>query len=376
MNWTILFVVTLLLFSCTGNQKSDKRLSRQNSDTFPRISLELVEWHPQPVLKAGDPGTEDIKHGIEGGSVIKQNNEYHLFTSEQYGDPKWVKMRLGHWKSSDGLSWERISTLFESSGDYTGIDTRAALWSPMPVFDDAQDHWYMTYVAYTCQPDTSTQFRNNYNGRIWLSKSTTKGINGLGGPYEDLQIVMEPGPDSDDWEGLQGTDSFFPYKVNDQWLAFYGSAKTEKLPIQFWGVGLAESNSLFGPWKRISELNPTDFKENFAENPIVNYVGDSIYIAVMDAHGDGFGYATSYDGLNWSPMGHVKVSEKMDPWWAEFRTPLCLIQEDNGLFTVFFTVTKESTDYWDHMGEEGYILDTGFDNMGKLSVRLLSSNFK
>ena len=78
MKWTILFVVTLLQFSCTGNQKSDKRLSRQNNDTFPRISLELVDWHPQPVLKTGDPGTEDIKHGIEGGSVIKQNNEYHL----------------------------------------------------------------------------------------------------------------------------------------------------------------------------------------------------------------------------------------------------------------------------------------------------------
>lgn len=349
-----------------GNQKA--------VPDVPTVKLELVDWHSGPVLKRGDPGTEDIKHGIEGGSVIKIDKTYHLFTSEQFGDPKWVKMRLGHWKSNDGISWQRVSTLFESSGDYTGKDTRAALWSPMPVFDADQDRWYMTYVAYTCQPDTKTQFRNNYDGRIWISMSSERGIEGFGGPYEDMKIIMEPGPDSDPWEGLQGTDSFYPFKCNDRWLAFYGSAKTESLPIQFWGVGLAESENLEGSWKRLSDKNPVDFEENFTENPIVTLVNDSIYIAVMDAHGDGFGYSASYDGLNWTPMEHIEVSEKMKSWWSEFRTPLCLIHESEDLYTVFFTATDENTDYWEHMGEEGYMLDTGFDNMGKLTVRVVIEN--
>jgi len=33
---------------------------------------------------------------------------------------------------------------------------------------------------------------------------------------------------------------------------------------------------------------------------------------------------------------------------------------------------KEETDYWQHMGEPGYILDTGFDSVGKLSVRIVT----
>jgi hypothetical protein len=93
----------------------------------------------------------------------------------------------------------------------------------------------------------------------------------------------------------------------------------------------------------------------------------------MDSHGSGFGYSISVDGVNWSAMKYVEVTDKLDKWWAEFRTPLGLIQEGDGLFSVFFTVMKEGTDYWDHIGEEGYILDTGFDSVGMLKVRLIKS---
>ncbi|GAI53767.1 unnamed protein product, partial [marine sediment metagenome] len=37
------------------------------------------------------------------------------------------------------------------------------------------------------------------------------------------------------------------------WLAFTGSAKTEKLPMEFWGNGLALAPALTGPWIRLSE---------------------------------------------------------------------------------------------------------------------------
>lgn len=85
------------------------------------------------VLQEGDPGTENNKYGFEGGRVFKFKNEYHWFTSETIDDPKWVKMKLAHWKSKDGLKWECVSTLYESSGEFTGTDPRAALWSPMPI---------------------------------------------------------------------------------------------------------------------------------------------------------------------------------------------------------------------------------------------------
>jgi hypothetical protein len=347
-----------------------QHLKTVRKETIPDLELEIVDWHEGPVLGEGDPGTEDIRHGFEGGRVIRQDGWYHLFTSEQSGDPKWVKMRLAHWKSKDGLEWQRVSTLFESSGDYTGEDTRAALWSPMPVYNDEDSTWYLTYVAYRCKPDTKESFLNNHDGRIWQARSMVKGKDGIGGPYEDIAVIQEPGPLADEWEGLQGSDSFFPYKVGNKWLAFTGSAKTEKLPMEFWGNGLALAPALTGPWIRLSERSPIDFGTNFSENPIVTRLDDGTLIAVMDSHGTGFGYSVSADGLNWSEMKYVAVTDKLEKWWAEFRTPLGLVQESDGLFTLFFTVMKSGTDYWDHIGEESYILDTGFDSVGMLKVRL------
>lgn len=57
---------------------------------IPDIELEILGFHEGPVLGENDPGTEDIKHGFEGGRVIKHKAVYHLFTSEQSGDPKCV----------------------------------------------------------------------------------------------------------------------------------------------------------------------------------------------------------------------------------------------------------------------------------------------
>ena len=150
-----------------------------------------------------------------------------------------------------------------------------------------------------------------------------------------------------------------------------GSARTEKLPMTFWGNGLALAPALTGPWIRLSARNPVDFGTNFTENPIVTRLDDGTYIAVMDSHGEGFGYSVSPDGVTWSQMIEIQVVDKMEKWWSGFRTPLGLIPEGDGTYTVFFTVMMEDTDYWDHIGEPGYKLDTGFDSVGKLSVRII-----
>ena len=368
------------LFDSTGNPTPNGEIyvnlpayheKTMNNVSIPDLEMEIVDWHEGPVIGKGNTGTSDIKHGFEGGRVIKQDGWYNLFTSEQSGDPKWVKMRLAHWKSQDGIQWQRVSTLFESSGDHTGEDPRAALWSPMPVYNEEDSTWYMTYVAYRCAPNTKEQFLNNFDGRIWQAKSVQKGREGLGGPYEDVAVIQEPGPLADPWEGLQGSDSFFPFKVGNKWIAFTGSAKTEKLPMEFWGNGLALAPSLTGPWIRLSNRSPVDFGTNFSENPIVTELSDGTLIAVMDSHGSGFGYSISVNGLDWSPMKYVEVTDKLDQWWSEFRTPLGLIEETDGTFTLFFTVMKEPTDYWDHLGEEGAVLDTGFDSVGKMTLRVV-----
>ena len=320
----------------------------------------------RPVLTTQSAGAWGNKYGFEGGRVIKQDGIYHLFTSEMVGDPHWVRMKLAHWTSHDGRHWRRLGTLRESSGDFTGKDQRAALWSPMPVFDSGENRWNLFYVAYQAAPDTPKQWLTNHEGRIWRAVSQTPGKNGIGGPYKDVGIVLQRGKDSDSWEGLQGTDSFFPYKVGANWYALYGSARTESLPITLWQVGLAQAPQIGGPWKRCSDLNPLAVEPTFIENPIVSRLADGSYIAVYDSHKpNSIGYTFSSDGIHWSQGLQLTVQTGSGVWATEVRTPLGLIDEGNGQFTLFYSANERVSGL--HADANGIVLTPG--SVGMVDVR-------
>ena len=328
----------LLLFSvaCAPGNKVEPRLI-------------LIDSDPAPVLSIRNAEAEGIRYGFEGGRAVKLTDGYHLFTSEMVGDPVWVKMRLAHWVSADGFRWQRVGTLFESSGNFDGTDARAALWSPLPVFDPAANLWNLFYVAYHSAPNTDTQFRANQQGRIWRAVSETPGRAGIGGPYNDVGIVLQPDAQTESWEGLQGTDSFFPYPVGKGWYAFYGSARTESLPVRSWQVGLAEAPELAGPWKRCPELNPSPIEKVFIENPIVLHDRSGVYLAVYDSQPEGtIGYSFSEDGTTWSPGRTLKIEGPDGTWAAEVRTPLGLIPEERNVYTVFFSGFESAPD-WDQI---------------------------
>ena len=304
--------------------------------------LRVTKHFDEPILTINSPDAKEIKYGFEGGRVLKLKGTYHLFTSEMVGDPHWVKMRLAHWISRDRLHWDRVSTLFESSGDFTGKDPRAALWSPMPVYDPEAECWNLFYVAYQAAPDTTEHWLTNHEGRIWRALSQTKGLDGIGGPYEDVGVVLQRGNDSDPWEGLQGTDSFFPYPVGNQWYAFYGTAHTEKQPISLWQVGLARAPSLAGPWKRCSRMNPLKIEKTFIENPIVTRLADGSYVAVYDDNAEhAVGYTFSEDGIHWRAGRKLIVQKDEGIWANEIRTPLGLVAEGENTFTLFYTANED-----------------------------------
>ncbi len=327
-------------------------------------TLILAEQYPSPVLTIQSPGAEGNKYGFEGGRVIKLDGIYHLFTSEMTGDPMWVKMKLAHWSSKDRVRWARVSTLYESSGEFSGRDGRAALWSPLPVYDPREERWNLFYIAYRSAPDTKTEWRGNYDGSVWRAVSRTRGLEGIGGPYADVGIVLQPDVNSQPWEGLQGTDSFFPYQVGNRWLAFYGSANTEHLPIEHWRVGLAEAPRIAGPWKRCSGTNPVNIEPKFAENPIVTRLDDGTYLAVYDTDVTdpvAIGYTWSRDGVSWAPGRHVVVQPKGVGFWADpVRTPLGLVPEGGGRFTVFYTGYQKPS------AEKGM----GFGSIGFATLKL------
>ncbi len=285
----------------------------------------LVEQFPLAVLTIHSRGAEGNKYGFEGGRVIKLDGTYHLFTSEMVGDPMWVKMKLAHWISTDRTHWNRVATLYESSGEFAGKDPRAALWSPLPVYGPKDGRWNLFYIAYRSAPSTKTEWRGNYDGTVWRAVSKRPGRGGIGGPYQDVGIVLRPDSNSQAWEGLQGTDSFFPYQVGNRWLAFYGSANTEHLPIEHWRVGLAESTEINGPWMRCRNGNPVNLEKKFAENPIVTRLDDGTYLAVYDTDVTdpmAIGYTCSRDGVNWTPGKHVVIQPKGAGFWADpVRTP-------------------------------------------------------
>jgi hypothetical protein len=322
----------------------DRAAARQNG---PRLLL--VRQHAQPVITTRTPGANGNRFGFEGGRAVKVGDVYHLFTSEMIDDPMWVKMRLGHWISRDRLAWTRVGTIRESSGDRTGQDSRAALWSPLPVWDADERRWNLFYVAYRSAPADGKRFLIDYEGRIWRAVSSVRGGAGIGGPYVDVGIVMQPGPDSGSWEGLQGTDSFFPWRVGARWYAFYGSARTEVMPIEHWLVGLASAPALGGPWNRIGDRSPVPLEKRFIENPIVTEAPGGGWLCVYDTSpADAIGWGYSANGVDWGPGRALVVQPAAGIWSKDVRTPLGLIDEGGGRFTVFYTGFEQKPD-WDRL---------------------------
>jgi hypothetical protein len=315
--------------------------ARQNG---PRLLL--VRQHPQPVITSRTAGAQGNRFGFEGGRAVKIGGTYHLFTSELIDDPVWVKMRLAHWTSRDRLAWTRVATIRESSGNWSGQDLRAAFWSPLPVWDEDERRWNLFYVAYNSKPPEDNRFVLNYDGRIWHAVSSVRGVEGIGGPYDDVGIVMQPGADSGSWEGLQGTDSFFPWRVGLHWYAFYGSARTEVMPIEHWLVGLASAPTLGGQWRRLRDRSPVPLEKRFIENPIVTEARGGGWLVVYDTdRADAIGWAYSANGIDWGPGQGLSVQPESGSWSKDVRTPLGLIDEGGGRFTVFYTGFEQTPDW-------------------------------
>jgi len=367
------------LFTILGVVKSNQQLVARNaglldgklwnptyivegfSDEKPLF--EIIGGENQPVIDEGFSGTEGIQGGFEGGRVVKVGDTYHMFPTERAGEKEIemyydrVKTKIGHWTSKDAIHWKRESTILQASGTYAITeddnpmnDRRAAIWSYMPVFNEKANKWYGYYLAYTVHKEIQP---NHSFGRIWRCESTVEGIHGISGPYEDKGIIMEPGLDSQPWEGRQGVASFFPYKVGDKYFGFYSGAYPfsswadyPKKSGKGWFVALAESNSLEGPWQRknkglepIQSIHPT-----FVENPIVSQLPNGLYIAVFDGGPEGWGhhlpnmmgYTLSRDGINWGEARYLPIETKVDKWWDIMRTPLCLIPEGNDVYTIVY----------------------------------------
>jgi hypothetical protein len=326
------FFTFVFLAAGTGSAEDCGALPATRIPT-PHVVLSVASDSTSPVLTIRSKGAEGVIGGFEGGTVVKADGSFHAFLTEMMAG---YATRLALWTSLDGDHWSRIGTLFSSSGDYTGEDRRASLWAAMPIYDSDRGEWNLFYVAYRSKPNTPAAWYANYDGEIVRAVSRTKGKRGIDGPYADADVILSPEKNPDSWEGLQGTDSFFPYRVRDGWMGFYGTAHTEAQPISSWRVGVAAAPSLHGPWRRCSALNPSPVEKHFIENPVVSRIGAS-FLAVYDVDvdaGNAIGYTESQDGANWTPGTRLQIFPGHD---IQARTPLALIDDGHGGYDLFVT---------------------------------------
>jgi hypothetical protein len=323
------------------------------SDRGDTLSFETIEAPCAPVIDSDHPDLAGNKYGFEGGSVVKVDGAYHLFVAEMAGDPFWAKMRLAHWSSPDARQWRRVSTLYETSGAMDTNDTRFSLWATMPIYHEQEKRWNLFYIAYRPFNAKPTEVVHA-DGRVWRAVSATPGRGGIGGPYRDEGVVLQPDAESQPWEGQQGTDSFYPWQVGSKWYAFYGSHF--HYPQGPWLVGLAEAPALEGPWKRCVGLNPAPIEKKFIENPIVTRIG-AHYVAIYDcspddanphyvADGRLVGFSVSADGIHWPPGRRLDVQPGNANWCDDLRTPLCLISEGDGVYTLLYTGRRKGRMFW------------------------------
>ena len=339
----------------------------------PLAELQLVAIHPKAVIGKGYPGAEDNKFGFEGGTCVKVAGVYYLFTTEIFEVPKTAATRLALWTSKNGLNFNRQLTLAETNRDWNDTTTHCmSPWSPMVVYDTDRQVWSVFHVGYRRKPNSTTVF--NMSGRIFRYDSKVKGKKGISGPYkEGGWVEMEGKPDR--WEGPGQILSFYPYRIGKEWWAIYGS---NNVPLHvnsdgsggdpgvknIFYSGLAKAK-LTGKWERKPELNPLKINEVFIENSVVTQAAPDLYINLYDGGKQNeIAYSCSRDGIHWGKEQLIKLENR--PAWIKYpRTPLSLIDEGKGLYTIYSTAFDGNNP--DKVEPQWH---NGFGSVGRIQVRL------
>ena len=337
--------------------------------------LKFVSIHPTPIIGKGHKGAEDVKFGFEGGTAQKVKGVYYLFVTEVVDTPKTAQVRMAIWSSKDGIKFQKRGIIAKSNGDWYDSTHRMATWSPMSVFDAERNVWSVFSVGYRRKPDATNVY--NMSGRILRHDSKVKGIDGIAGPYQKggwLNVDKKP----EWWEGPGELVSFFPYKIGNEWWAFYGGNSVPEhveaaatinpnAKNVFYNGLMKAEKGLTGKWVRQSKLSPVPMDPEFVENCISTKVAPNLYIAVYDgANEKEISYSCSKDGKHWEKEQLIKIPNAPS-WIKNTRTPLGLISEGNGLYTIYFTAFDG-----DNPDKIEPLWHDGFGNLGKLTVRLVT----
>ena len=323
--------------------------------------VEVLSTAPASLINASTPGiTANISGGFETGLVVKvDDGSYHMFAAAFAPGPDWADDILVHWSSPDGLSdWRPVQELAHAH-------SANSLWydpvSPMPFYNDATGWWELMFMWQAQHVHQWTA-----NGSAFRMLSQTPGRAGINGPWvTDTAPVLAGGQaGGQPWEqGMQDSISFpFYAPSTSQWLVFYGSGP--RMCCADWLVGLAAAPNATGPFTRLPTGNPVTLlpppaSMNYTENPtayaLPNNAGfvavfDPLYDEVHTGANNKIGFGFSPDGITWDPAQGVAVPVVApgEPFWAQvLRTPLGMVDEGDGTWSVFYTARRGN---WDGLG--------------------------
>lgn len=333
-------------------------LDRRDANFGERLTL--IDESQAPVIGPEDPGLAGNRSGFENGFTLKLGDTYHLFISEMFGRPH-LDLRIAHWTSRDAIHWTRKGVVMGSKPGRSAENPFSEVWMQTVIFDRKTDRWNLFYIAYRGgSPAHGEALNMDYEGVARRAVAEMPGIEGIDGPFKDAGVAMAPGgKDAALWEGQQGLDSFFPYPVGDKWVALHGSHN--HFPVAPWQVGVATAPGMDSSvWTRVPSEQPSPIEGLFIENPIVNRLPNGHYIAVYDANhfapnqpeiaanpGNSVGYSISEDGIHWHQGRSLVVqTTEASNWASDLRTPLGLVPEGDGTFTLLYTGKMKDKPFW------------------------------
>ncbi len=340
MTMTIRRIIALMTFLATALNVCPKPPQGvAENEMLKKFEINVVRGSKLPIIDEFHKGAHDNVGGFENGSVIKlENGEYHMLVVEMFVDGEvlnqgiWSPARIAHWVSIDAVNWDRKGLVI--AGNAIPRDEKENSWSPSFFWNKEENCWNIFW-------------RGN---AVFRYKSTVKGKNGIAGPYVEANKIWPPfEADKSHWHSGWFASFGNIFKAKDErWYAFFCIGK-EVNGDENWYAGLACAESIDGKWVPNINTNAPTFL--YSENPFV-YKYDDVYFCVYDdlscQKSIGLGY--SYDGMHWErqlvDLTHY-VDWCDDDWYVNtVRTPMSLIKEDDGTYTVFFTAAQKTNGYF------------------------------
>jgi hypothetical protein len=350
-------LLALSLLAAMPVSAQNYALDRRDANFSERLTV--IDESPAPVIGPDHPGLAGNRSGFEAGVTLKVDGVYHLFVGEMFGRPH-LDLRIAHWRSRDAIHWTRAETVVASDPHRAPTNPISETWMQAVVFDDATQRWNIFYVTYRGgNPDKGEAANMDYEGQVRRAVADVPGNAGLDGKFTDSgTVVMKPDARSQPWEGQQGVDSFFPYRVGGTWVALHGSHN--HIPPSPWQVGVATADRLTSTdWVRVPREQPSPIESLFIENPIVLKLPNGHFIAVYDINNypsqpdvaanpsNSVGYSISEDGIRWHQGRPLVVqTSPASNWSADLRTPMGLVPEADGTYTLLYSAKMKDRQFW------------------------------